>query len=208
MEKEILDHENGKHWSIVHRNTLPNKAQPIKAIWSFKRKQNPDGELLKHKARLCAHGGMQQWGDRYWETYSPVVNMLTVRLILAIAKIHNIDSKAIYFVLAFPQADLKEDIRMQLPVGFQIDGQTKAESDKCYVLKLNNNFYGLKQGNLNWYEKLKASLVERYFKPSDIDTCLYIGNGMIILTYVDDCIIVGTSMDRINSFVESMKTGK
>ena len=59
MEKEILDHKNGEHWSIVHHNTLPNKARPIKAIWSFKRKRNPDGELLKHKARLCAHGGMR-----------------------------------------------------------------------------------------------------------------------------------------------------
>ena len=37
MEKEILDHENGEHWSIVHCNNLPNKERPIKAIWSFKR---------------------------------------------------------------------------------------------------------------------------------------------------------------------------
>ena len=107
MEKEILDHKNGEHWSIVHQNTLPNKERPIKAIWSFKRKQNLDGELLKHKSRLCAHGGMQQWGDSYWEKYSPVVNMLTVCLILAISKILNIDSKSIHFVLAFPQNYLK-----------------------------------------------------------------------------------------------------
>ena len=53
---------------------------------------------------------MQQWGDRYWETYSPVVNMLSVRLILAIAKLHNLNSKAIDFVLAFPQEYLEEDI--------------------------------------------------------------------------------------------------
>ena len=102
MEKEIADHEAGAHWSIVHRDTLPNKARPIKAIWSFKRKRKPDGELLKHEACLCAHGGMQQWGDSYWETYSPVVNMLSVRLILAITKLHNLDSKAIDFVLSFP----------------------------------------------------------------------------------------------------------
>ena len=89
MEKEILDHKNGEHWSIVHRNTLPNKARPIKAIWSFKRKRKPDGELLKHKASLCAHRGMQKWGDSYWETYSPVVIMLTVRLILAIGEHDN-----------------------------------------------------------------------------------------------------------------------
>ena len=149
MEKEILDHENGEHWSIVNHNTLTNKARHIKAIWYFKRKRKPDGELLKQKARLCAHAGLQQLGDSYWKTNSPVVNMLTVRLILAIEKIHNIDSKAINFILAFPQADLKEDIWMQLPVGFQINGQTESESDKCYVLRLNNNLHGLKQGSFN-----------------------------------------------------------
>ena len=112
MEKEIYNHKNGKHWSVVHRSTLPNKTRPIKAIWSFKRKRKPDGELLKHKARLCAHGGMQQWGNSYWETYSLVVNMLTVCLILALAKLHNLDSKAIDLFLAFPHADLEEDIWM------------------------------------------------------------------------------------------------
>ena len=38
MEKEISDHEKGSNCSIVHRNTVPNKSQPIKAIWSFRRK--------------------------------------------------------------------------------------------------------------------------------------------------------------------------
>ena len=95
--------------------------------------------------------------------------MLTVHRILAIAKIHNLDIKAIDFVLVFPQADLKEDMWMQLPIGFQVDGQTEAESNRCYVLKLNKNLYGLKQGSFNWYEKLKISLVDRDFKPSDID---------------------------------------
>ena len=126
-EKEISNHEKGGNWSIVNRDTLPNKAHPIKAIWSFKREIKPDGKLLKHKARLCAHGGMQQWGDSYWETYSPVVKMLSVRLILAIAKLHNLDSKAIDFVLALPQAYLEEDIWMYLLIGFQVDGHTEAE---------------------------------------------------------------------------------
>ncbi len=57
--------------------------KPIKAIWSFKRKRYPDGRILKHKARLCAHCGMQTWGEKYWETYAPVVNWLSVRMMLA-----------------------------------------------------------------------------------------------------------------------------
>ena len=192
---------------MVHRDTLPANAKPIKAIWSFKRKRKPDGELLKHKARLCAHGGMQQWGDSYWETYSPVVNMLSVRLMLALAKIHKLESKAIDFVLAFPQAKLEEDIWMQLPIGFQVAGQTEDDSDRHYLLKLEANLYGLKQASFNWYEKLKAALEDRELVPSDIDPCLYVGNRMIVLTYVDDCIIVGPSMKDIDAFVKSMKDG-
>jgi hypothetical protein len=66
MQKEVADHELRNHWTIVHCSTDPKTAKPIQAIsWSFKRKQRPDGTLVKHKARLCAHGGMQQWGANY-----------------------------------------------------------------------------------------------------------------------------------------------
>ena len=90
---------------------------------------------------------MQKWGDRYWGTCSPVVNMLSVCLILAIAKLHNLDSKAVDFVLAFPQVDLEEDIWMYLPIGFQVDSHIEASSERSFLLKLNKNLYGLKQGS-------------------------------------------------------------
>ena len=60
----------------------------------------------------------------------------SVHLILAIAKLHNLDSKAIDFVLAFPQAYLEEDIWMYLPIGFQVDGHTNESSECRYLLKL------------------------------------------------------------------------
>ena len=135
MEKEIEDHESRGHWHIVNRSTVPENAKPIKAIWSFKRKRRPYGSLLKHKARIYAHGGMQTWGDNYWETYSPVVNIMSVRLLLLIAKIHKLDSKAIDCVLAFQQDELDVNIWMYLPIGFQVDGQTEADSDRHYLLK-------------------------------------------------------------------------
>ena len=49
--------------------------------------------------------------------------MIKVRLILVIAKIQNIDSKSIYFVLAFPQTDLEEDIWMKIPIEFLLYSQ-------------------------------------------------------------------------------------
>ncbi len=101
--------------------------------------------------------------------------------------------KAIDFVLAFPQAELDVDIWMYLPIGFQVD--TENES-KRYILKLNKSLYGLEQASLNWFEKLKQGLIDRGFYPSAINPCLYFKKGMIIITYVDDCIIVSNSMKK------------
>jgi hypothetical protein len=147
MEKEILDHESRGHWDSVPPSTIPSDNKVIKAIWSFKQKRFPDGRLNKHKARLCAYGGMQRWGKNYWETYLPIANMINVKLLLVIAKIHGLESKSIDFVLASPQADLDEDIWMDLPIGFKpIDDPTEAPK---FVLKLRKNLYGLKQTSFN-----------------------------------------------------------
>ena len=58
MIKEIDDHTNNLYLKVVKRSMIGD-AKTIKALWSFKRKRQPDGSLLKHKACLCAHGGMQ-----------------------------------------------------------------------------------------------------------------------------------------------------
>ena len=57
---------------------------------------------MKHKSRLFAQGGMKQWGVNYWETYTTVVKWIIVRSLLAIANIHQLSSRLIDFVLAFP----------------------------------------------------------------------------------------------------------
>ncbi len=92
MIKEVDDNKIRNHWTIMNHHDMPIDAKTIMAIWSFKCKRFPNGTLNKHKARLCVHGGMQTWGQNYWETYTPVVNWASVRLILAIAKIHGLSS--------------------------------------------------------------------------------------------------------------------
>jgi hypothetical protein len=142
MINEVNDHEVRGHWTLIKCCNLPQGTKTIMSIWSFKHKQYQDGTLNKGKACLCAHGGMQTWGQNSWETYAPVVNWASVRLILAIAKIHCLSLKSINFVLAFPQADLEIPVYMELPIGFEA---SDGENFKTYVLKLNNSHYGLKQ---------------------------------------------------------------
>ena len=50
-------------------------------------------------------------------------------------------------------------------------------------------------------------IVDREFNPSAIDLYLYIRNGMVLLTYIDDCILVVTSIVDIDAFIQSMKNG-
>jgi hypothetical protein len=134
---------------------MPSDQKTIMSIWSFKRKRYPDGTLNKYKARICAHGGMQTWGQNYWETYTPVVNWASVQMLLAIAKIHDLPSKGINFVLGFPQAELEVPVHMELPIGFVFENDERRGK---YVLRLNKSLYGLKKASYNWFKKLKGGL--------------------------------------------------
>ena len=71
---------------------------------------------------MCTHGDMQQWGVNYWETYSPVVNCMSVRAILVLSIPIELHTNSVYFVLAYTQADVKTDIFMELPIGFGVEG--------------------------------------------------------------------------------------
>jgi hypothetical protein len=70
MVKEIDDLFQNDVWQLRHHSEVGD-IQTIKTVWSFKRKRSPDGTVTKHKARLCAHGGMQLSGScssfhSYW----------------------------------------------------------------------------------------------------------------------------------------------
>ena len=110
---------------------------------------------------------MQRLGVEYWETYSPIVNWISVRLMFSLSLILNFESRCIDFVLAFPQADLDEDIFMEPPFGFNFDGQ------RTHVLKLIKSLCGLKQSSSNWLNFLTQGLVYRYLIISKIYPCIY-----------------------------------
>ena len=148
MEDEINKHTISKNWKLVETKDVPQNTKIIQSIWTFKRKRFPDGRVQKHCARLCAHGGQQQWGINYWENYAPVVNWMSIRTLLVISLKQNLHTRCIDFVLAFPQAPLDEEVYM-----YQPPGCSKDKDGKKYVLKLINSLYGLKQAGHNWFEK-------------------------------------------------------
>ena len=204
MTKEVNDHEANEIWSVFPRTNVPPDANIILAVWSFKRKRFPDGSLNKHKARLTAHGGKQRWGVDYWETYSPVVNWLSVRVLMTISLLHGLDSATMDFILAFPQAKLDVDIYMEIPAGMEFPGCFW----KQYVLKLNKNLYGLKQAGLNWFNFLSEGLQQRGFLQSAVDPCIMYRQDAIILIYVDDCIVFAKNRKTITDLETSLREGE
>jgi hypothetical protein len=101
-------------------------------------------------------------------------------------------------MLAFPQADLEIPVYMKVPIGFDAP---EGENRISYVLKLNKSLYGLKQAGYNWFAKLSNGLWDCGFVQSSIDPCVFFNHKCIILTYVDDCIIIEDTHDQINMLI-------
>ena len=105
---------------------------------------------------------------------------MSVRIMLTLAAIENFHTKSIDFVLAYPQANLDVDIYMELTQGLNVGPDSGR-----YVLKLQKNLYGMKQAGHNWFEKLSGALGNLSINPSKVDPCVFIGEDVIVLVYVD-----------------------
>ena len=89
---------------------------------------------------------------------------------------------------------------MELPVGCDMDAGSRAD----YLIKLKKSLYGLKQASLNWFNMSKQGLEDRRYKSSDVHPCVFLSKEAIVLTYVDDCLILAKSNDVIDRLVRSL----
>ena len=124
---------------------------------------------------------------------------------MIVAQVLELDTQAIDFVLAFPQAELEVPVYMELHAGMDLAGHGK-ESSK-YLLKLKRSLYGLKQASMNWNCKFKTAFEDRGFAESLSDPCVFISKDMIILVYVYDCILISKEALVIQKFISSLKAG-
>ncbi len=199
MVNEVDDLFATEVWTLRKRSEL-GFIKTIKAIWIFKRKRLPDGTITRHKARLCAHGGMQIEGVHFWDTYSPVVQMTTVRLLLILTLLLGLKSRSVDFTLAFMQAPIVMPTYLDLPTGFSVDG----DADD-YVLELRKTLYGLRQAGLNWFETLRQHLHSIGFSQSSMDPCCFIRDDLVLLCYVDDCLIFCPDNGKITKVIHQLK---
>ena len=138
FEVETLEEMDA--WKVFDReegmNVLPS-------IWEFKFKRFPDRLIKKFKARFCARGDKQIEGIDYFETFAPVVQWITVRLMLILECLLSLVSKQGDVTCAFLHSHIpkEERVYVETPLGFkQYDHGGRAR-----VLKLKRMLYGLCQ---------------------------------------------------------------
>ena len=174
------------------------KLEVLKGTWALKLKRLPDGTPSKYKDRYCVRGDLQTEGVDLIETYAPVVQWSTVRLVLTMILPHGWHTKQVDYTNAFAQAEINEEIYIEPPRGF--GGVDKIPK----VLKLLKSLYGLKQALKTFFDKLKAGLLERGFIQSKVDKCLFMKGDLVCLVYVDDTILAGPNLDNINREITGM----
>jgi hypothetical protein len=186
----------GQHtWETVDR---PTGKAVLKGTWAFKLKRLPDGTPYRYKARFCARGDMQTEGVDFFETYAPVVQWSTIRLLLSTVLTEGWTTRQVDYTNAFAQAELKEEVYVECPRLFG----PKSGLDK--VLRLHKSLYGLKQAPRTFFEKLRSGLLERKWTQSEIDPCLFMKKGMMCVVYVDDTIFAASSVEEIEREITSL----
>jgi histone deacetylase 1/2 len=201
MENEISALQKNKTWHLVHPKYGDNL---IDCKWVYKIKRKVDGTIDRYKARLVAKGYKQRYGIDYEDTFSPVVKITTIRLVLSIAVSRGWCLRQLDVLNAFLHGILEEDVYMRQPPGFE------DESKPHYVCKLDKVLYGLKQAPRAWYSRLSSKLLQLGFKPSKSDTSLFIysNNGVTIfmLIYVDDIIVTSSSSKAVTALLEDLRS--
>jgi hypothetical protein len=150
--EDALTCENSKEWecamqeeydSLMTNNTwtlvpLPADRKPVSCKWVFKIKQGANGEVERYKARLVARGFTQTYGVDYNETFAPVAKFTSIRCILALAALEDMEIHQMDMKTTFLNGELEEEIYMEKPQGFVHQG------GEHLVCKLHKSLYGLK----------------------------------------------------------------
>ena len=188
MNEEINSLLKNETWELV---ALPEGRKAIENKWVFRVKRDKNGIEIKKKSRLVIKGFRQKYGIDYKETFAPVVQMQSLRLLLALSVINNWKSFQVDVKTAFLYGTLEEDIYMKQPKGFIKEGQ------EHLVCKLKKSLYGLKQAPRVWHEEIKGTLISIGFKQCTCD------NGIFVISDKDRYMVLAMWVDDMPIFYEN-----
>ena len=104
----------------------PPRLKPVGYKWVFMRKRNEKNEIVQYKARLIAQGFSQRLGNDYEETYSPVMDVITLRYLISLVVSEKLNMQLMDLVTAYLYEDLDMKIYTKVPEGLPLTGSNSS----------------------------------------------------------------------------------
>ena len=152
-------------WRHVNRKYCPQDQRLVGCRWVFKVKHNG-----VYHARLVAKGFSQNPGVDFTDNYSPVVNRVMFRVVVARMLIENLKGKVVDIVKAFLNGDLEHEIYMKIPEGYDEVVNKDVDKEDCLILQ--KAIYGLVQAARQFWKKIVDKMQEGGFQLNKADPCM------------------------------------
>ena len=178
---------------------LPAGCRPLPAKWVLKIKRGAQGEIERFKTRYVAKGFEQVHGVDFFETWAPVGRYATLRALLSICVVWDLETKHIEIKCAFLNGVLHQDVYIVQPPMFH-DGSRR-------VWKLKKALYGLKPATCEWHKALVQLLSELGFDRCHSDPALFVSKvgRCFIFLWVDD-LLMFNEQSLLQPLVEKILT--
>ena len=203
IQEEYDSHIRNGTWKLV---PLPADRTPIGTRWVFKVKPGHLETPTRYKSRFVAKGYSQVKGIDFNEyaLYAPVVGYTSLRVILSLCAIFDLEMAQLDIKTAFLNGLVEEEIYIEQPEGF-----TTPESEHL-VGRLVKCIYGLKQALHVWNEKFNDFLILFGFTRSKHDPCVYFRRReteiLIMAIWVDDGLICSNNKTAIAEIISFLAT--
>ena len=177
----------------------------METCFSFKRKEDSEGNLKEKRCRINADG-RQQDKDSCGDTFAPTSKFSCIRTICAIAaqeglKLYQFDVKG-----AFLMAPCEEPIYLNLPGRYRLP---KGKALKCL-----RYIYGLRQSAAHWHKLFSKWLKDYGFENIDSDGVTWSMTGkksdgtpskLLLTVHVDDGLAACNDPDMYQAFLEALR---
>lgn len=206
MVEEIDSLIKNNTWSLEF---LPEGRKAVKNKWVFRVKVKSNGTIERFKARLVAKGFTQTHGIDYQETFAPTVRAESIRILLAVAAVEDLDLVQFDIKTAYLNATLHEEIYMELPQGFEEEIYRRFPGSHGKLCRIRKGLYGLKQSAREWNHTFSDFLKRYNLLQSPVDPCIFYSNTHPRLTlslWVDDGLAMCQDPKLLHHVVEYLKS--
>ena len=215
-EHESLRRNQVYKWVALTGVRTEVRILPCK--WLFVIKRKLDGTVDRFKARIVAGGHRQREGIDFKETFAPVAKFASLRVLLTLPALEDLDGEQVDIVTAFLYGELDETVYMRVPDGLSpLAGDEYLDHDGILrpfdvsstpklVWLLCRSLYGLRQSPRCFYRKLDDLLVSKGYVRVPADYGVWVlHREVVLLVHVDDMQVFG-NRSAINTLIEVLES--